>query len=209
MKAQGAGRATVTSVLVAAIGLASAPSLGAQTAIGVGARLSVVQGDPAHGIEPVRYPGGYVRARLSPKTALEVSLDYRSRLSPDLTERVRDRPIQGSLVMYVLRTVVAPYLVAGAGWYTQHVDRLDASRTVLSTATTRKMGYHAGVGGQLRLGTHAALHLDYRYTFIRIGSQSADAQPGAVPIPGTQSLQERLKLSHQGSVWTSGLTIYF
>ncbi len=202
-------RTTSCFAIIAATALAAAPEVSAQGALGVGARLSIVQGDPVRGVEPIRYPGGYIRARLSPKTALEISLDYRSRLSPDFTERVRDLPIQGSLVMYLVRTVLAPYLVAGVGWYTQHVDRLDGARAVISTTTTRTMGYHAGVGGELRLGGHAAIHLDYRYTFIRFGASSPDAQPGAIPIPGTLSFQERLKLSHQGSVWTSGLTVYF
>jgi hypothetical protein len=205
----GAKRTTRVLAVAVAAWLGLAPSASAQGALGLGARLSIVQGDPGRGVEPTRYPGGYLRARLSPKTALEISLDYRSRLAPDLAERVRDRPIQGSLVMYLLRAVVAPYLVAGVGWYTQHVDRLDGARAVVSTTTTRTMGYHAGVGGELRLGAHAAIHLDYRYTFIRFGSLSPGAQPGAIPIPGTRSFQERLKLSHQGSVWTSGLTVYF
>lgn len=201
-------RATLSlALVVGSVGWSVSPA-SAQGALGVGARLSIVQGDPTRGVEPIRYPGGYVRARLSPKTALEVSVDYRSRLSPDLSERVRHRPIQGSLVMYVVRAVVAPYLLVGAGWYTQSVDRLDAARAVVSTTTTRTTGYHAGLGGEVRLGAHAAMHLDYRYTFIRLGA-APDAQPGAIPIPGTLSLQERLKLSHQGSVWTSGLTVYF
>jgi hypothetical protein len=36
----------------------------------------------------------------------------------------------------------------------------------VSETSTTKMGYHAGLGGESGLGSRAALHLDYRYTFI-------------------------------------------
>jgi hypothetical protein len=50
---------------------------------------------------------------------------------------------------------------------------------------------------------------DYRYTFIHFGDPQANTAPGAVPIPGTSSVQQRLKLSHQGSMWTTGVTLSF
>jgi hypothetical protein len=45
----------------------------------------------------------------------------------------------------------------------------------MSETSTTKMGYHAGLGGEL----------------------------------GLTSLQEGLKLSHEGSMWTTGVTVYF
>jgi hypothetical protein len=47
--------------------------------------------------------------------------------------------------------------------------------------------------------------VDYRYTFIGFG-HDADTAPAAVPIPGLSGLQDRLRLSHKGSMWTTGVT---
>jgi outer membrane autotransporter protein len=109
--------------------------------------------------------------------------------------------------MYFTRSNLAPYLVTGIGWYSQRVETLQ-DKQVLTSTKTRKTGYHAGLGGDVRLGQRAALHLDYRYTFIGFGKDE-DTEPGVVPLPGLGGLQERLKLSHKGSMWTSGVTVYF
>ena len=74
--------------------------------------------------------------------------------------------------------------------------------------TTRKTGYHAGLGTDIWIGRHATIHADYRYTFIGFG-HDADTAPAAVPIPGLRWLQDRLGLSHKGSMWTTGVTVYF
>jgi hypothetical protein len=57
------------------------------------------------------------------------------------------------------------------------------------------------------MGRRATLHLDYRYTFIGFGGDESD--PGVLPLPGLGGLQDKLNLSHDGSMWTTGLTIYF
>lgn len=182
----------------------------AEGSIGVGTRISVVHGASDSATGPTRLFGGMLRARLSPRTALELAFDFRSQVNENLAERIRDYPVQGSLLMHLVRSTMSPYLVAGAGWYSQQVETLPSAPMAASVSTTtRTVGYHAGVGGELQLGKHAAVHLDYRYTFIRLGEPTDDSEPGAIPLPGTQGLQERLKLSHQGSVWTSGLTFYF
>lgn len=181
----------------------------AQTgSLGVGPRFSFVRGDTNPDAASTRYAGGLLRARLSEKTALELAIDYRSNLNEDLTERIRDYPIQGSLLLYLFRSGVAPYALFGAGWYSQRVETLDDD-SIISSTTTRTLGYHAGVGGELRLGKRAAVHADYRYTFIRFGEPAAGSTPGAIPLPGLLSVQERLKLSHQGSMWTMGMVFYF
>ncbi len=182
----------------------------ARTSVGAGLRFSFVRGDVRVESSPARFSGGLLRARVSDKTAVEVSLDYRSRTNQLLTERTRDYPIQGSLLMYLVQGGLSPYVLGGAGWYTQRVDTLD-NQTVLRSTTTRTMGYHGGLGGEVRLGARTAVHADYRYTFIHYGARpdGTTGSPGAVPIPGTTTLQERLKLSHQGSMWTMGVTVYF
>ena len=182
---------------------------GAQ-AVGFGPRFAFVRGD-VKADTSTRYSGGVLRLRTSPRTAIELSLDYRSHLNEDLTERIKEYPIQGSLLLYPLSAAISPYVLGGIGWYKQRVSQVQGE-AVLGSETTRKTGYHAGVGGEIRFGRHAALHLDYRYTFIGFGDRSDEeiaVEPGAIPIPGLGGLQDRLKLSHQGSMWTSGVTVYF
>lgn len=181
----------------------------AQGSLGLGPRFSFVRGS-VDAESSTRYSGGLVRLRTSPKTAVEFSLDYRSVLNDDLTKRIKDYPIQGSLLMYVARGTLSPYLLGGMGWYSLRVDQVDGTGKPFGTAqTTRKTGYHAGLGAEMRVGAHAGVHADYRYTFIRFGKPDTNSAPGAIPIPGSTALQEKLKLSHQGSMWTTGVTVYF
>ena len=203
-------RLVVVLGLLAGMTVVHPPRAGAQErAFGIGPRFSFVRGAAEVEGSAARFSGGQLRARLSPRTALELSLDYRSYVNDSLNERLRDYPVQGSLLLYPVRSTLAPYLLGGVGWYSQRVDTL-VDNLVVDSATTRTFGYHAGLGGELRLGSRASVHLDYRYTKIRFGdSGGADTEPGAIPIPGLFGLQEKLKLSHEGSMWTSGLTIFF
>lgn len=180
------------------------------SAMGAGPRFSFVRGTAEPGAESTRFSGGFLRLQGSGKTAIELSIDYGSHLNETLNERIKDYPIQGSLLMYLMRSSFSPYVLAGVGWYSQRVDYLDENAEVES-ATTRRFGYHAGVGGEVRLGQRAAVHVDYRYTFIRFGTppEGTTTAPGAIPVPGLLSLQERLKLSHEGSMWTTGVTFFF
>jgi len=173
---------------------------------GVGPRFSFVRGD-LKADSRSRYSGAMLRLRTSPRTAIELSLDYRNHLNESLTERIKDYPIQGSLLLYPVRATFSPYLVTGIGWYSQRVEAVQDNQ-VLTSTKTRKTGYHAGLGADMRLGRHAAVHADYRYTFIGFG-RDEDSEPGVLPVPGFRGLQDRLKLSHKGSMWTSGVTVYF
>lgn len=185
--------------------LASAAGAGAQS-LGLGPRLSFVKAD-IHAEDATRLTGGVLRLRTSPKTALEVSFDYRSHLNETLTERIKDYPIQGSFLLYPARSVVSPYFVGGFGWYSRKVESLQDDQVIAST-TTRTTGSHAGLGTDISIGQHLTIHADYRYTLIGFGDE-ADTAPGAVPIPGLLWLQDRLGLSHKGSMWTTGVTVYF
>lgn len=198
----------VASVLAAvALVMESRPAQ-AQATVGVGPRMAFVRGD-ANAETASRYSGGALRARLSDKTALELALDYRSLVNDSLTERVRDFPIQGSVLLFPIRASFSPYFLGGIGWYAQRVEKL-AKDAVVTATTTRKIGYHAGLGGELRMGKRVGVHADYRYTFIRFGAVGATpTRMGAIPVPGTLTFQDRLKLSHEGSMWTGGLTFYF
>jgi hypothetical protein len=61
----------------------------------------------------------------------------------------------------------------------------------------------------VRLGAHAAVHADYRYTFLRFGGDGASQASSGPSIPFLGSLTDRLRVSHQGSMWTAGMTLYF
>jgi opacity protein-like surface antigen len=173
---------------------------------GVGPRFSFVRGD-LKADSSTRYSGALLRLRTSPRTAIEVSFDYRNHINESLTERIKDYPIQGSLLLYPLRATFSPYLVTGIGWYSQRVEGLQDNQVLISTRT-RRTGYHAGLGADMWLGRHATVHADYRYTFIGFG-RDEDSEAGVLPVPGFRGLQDRLKLSHKGSMWTSGVTVYF
>ena len=171
--------------------------------VGIGGRFSVVKGDVETDTSGARFTGGQIRARVSPRSALEVALDLRTETNEALTHRVREYPIQASLLLYPVKTVFAPYLLGGGGWYSQRIETLVDSKPITSV-TTREFGWHGGFGAELRLGNHAGAHADYRYTFLKFGDDETDAA-GAKESTGFS----RFVPSYRGSMWTAGLTIYF
>ncbi len=182
--------------------------------IGIGPRVTFQTGDDAVPNSSVlRILGGQVKLRLTSKTAVELSADYKSSLDETLRERVKSLPFQASLLVFPIRSAVSPYVLAGLGWYRQSITSSG------ETLAIREMGYHGGVGAEVRVGKRIALHGDYRYTHIRFGGDGSGAG-GSGPtvsavttalslIPKLTSLQESLKMSHQGSMWNWGLTYFF
>jgi hypothetical protein len=180
---------------------------------GIGPRLTFVRGsaDSPDGAE--RFSGGAIRLG-GGKTALEIAMDFRSGVTGDLTERIKDYPIQGSLLVFPVRGKIAPYLLGGIGWYSQRVEHLGATQLIVDEETTRKIGYHAGFGGELRVQRHLGLYGDYRYTFIHFGDDlpvaaTANQPPREPLLPSWVPFAERLKMSHQGSMFAWGATFYF
>lgn len=136
--------------------------------------------------------------------AFEASMDYRSYVTEAGTERVRERPLQGSLLLFPVRAAFAPYVGGGIGLYSQYHDTIDSSGLVTSTTVEKKVGWHVGVGAEIRLARHAAFFADYRFRFVKFGApQDAGSEPINIP------LIDQVKLSHQGSMWTSGVAFYF
>ncbi len=203
---------TVRFFVLAAVSFALAPDAPCHAqGIGIGGRFSLVRGDVQSDTSAERFTGGQIRAWLSKRTALEVSLDRRTQDNETLTERVRDYPLQASLLLVPVRSTFSPYVLAGMGWYTHSVQQL-AGKEVVDTTTSRRVGSHAGFGAELRMGRHASLHADYRYTFLRFGADPlrSDTIAGAVAkshLSGTSGAS--FLPSYQGSMWTTGLTIYF
>jgi opacity protein-like surface antigen len=194
--------------------LVSVPALPCQAQdIGIGGRFSMVRGDVATDTGAERFTGGQIRAWLSKRTAVEVSLDRRAQTNETLTQRVRDYPLQASVLLAPVRSTFSPYVLGGLGWYTHRVEQT-ADNKVLDSTTTRRVGSHAGFGAEMRLGRRAAVHADYRYTFLRFGAAdpvTSDTIAGAVAkshVSGSSS-GARFLPSYEGSMWTTGLTIYF
>lgn len=181
--------------------------------IGVGGRMSMVRGDVQAQTSAERFMGGHFRAWLSKRTAIEVSLDRRIHSNETLTEQVRDYPLQGSVLLAPVPSTFSPYVLGGFGWYTHTVEQMFGKQSI-DSATSHRVGTHAGFGAEVRMGRHAAFHADYRYTFLRFGAADpivADTIAGAVSkshLTDTGS-GARFLPSYQGSMWTTGLTLYF
>jgi opacity protein-like surface antigen len=197
----------------AALVLVAAAPAAAQ--VGVGVRLTGVHDDTQ--IDPdaprQRFYGLQLRGRVSPRVGLELSIDRRSETSLDETTRVREYPVQGSLILFPLKSSFSPYFLGGVGWYTHILDDLSGEK-VIESITTRQFGYHAGFGAELKMGKHAGVHADYRYTMLRFGDSDADLdEPAGLAPPvtgfGLSGLYSRFLPSYDGSMWTAGFTIYF
>lgn len=185
--------------------LALLPGRAWAQSFGLGARMSMIRGDVEADTDAVRFTGGHIRAKMSPRTAIEVALDLHSETNEEGTERVREYPLQASLMLFPLRSAFAPYLIGGGGWYTTRVEVLEDDEAV-SSESTRKFGWHGGFGAELRFGRHAAAHADYRYTFLRFGAE--ETENGVAGAAGESGVSRFLP-SYKGSMWTAGLTIYF
>jgi opacity protein-like surface antigen len=194
-------------ILAASAAALLASSAPASAQFGIGGRISMIRSDVDVDDESVRFTGGQIRARVSPKTAVELSLDLRTETNEEETLRVRNYPIQASLLLYPLSTSFSPYLLGGGGWYSQRVQTLGLDEEVLDSTTTRDFGWHAGFGAELKLGRHAGIHADYRYTFLDFGDD--DDELAEASANGRSSFVGNLLPSYKGSMWTAGLTIYF
>jgi opacity protein-like surface antigen len=199
---------------VAVLMFVPAPPCHAQE-IGIGARFSMIRGDVQSDTSAERFTGGQVRGWLSKRVGVELSLDRRTQQNEALTARVRDYPLQASLLLSPVRSRFSPYILGGLGWYTHTVEQIEGKQTIEST-TSRRVGSHAGFGAEMHLGRHAALHGDYRYTFLRFGDPDpleSDTIAGAIAKSHLSDKDKnegsRFLPSYEGSMWTMGLTVYF
>ena len=218
----------IGSVVLGLFFLAAAPA-DAQDggAFGIGPRVTFQRGDEAvPGSSALRLLGGQLKLRLTPGTAIEVSADYESSIQEGLRQRVKSMPIQASLLVFPVKSMVAPYLLGGVGWYRQSITDAGPTSSAATTTSIREMGYHAGVGVEVRV-KRIAIHGDYRYNHIRFGGSGdapapAASTPASTPattggmspsvvsfVPGLSTIQESLKMSHQGSLWNWGVTFFF
>ena len=210
-----AALAAVVSILMVGLAATAARAQG----FGIGPRMVFVSASDstaqaATAPANTRFTGAFVRLRTGTRLALEASFDYRSTMNTAQTERVRSTPIQGSVLYYPIRSDIQPYLVGGIGWYRERYETLNGGVST-STVDSSKVGYHAGIGGELMLGRRASIFVDYRYTFINLGipggaaSAAATAVSALTSVTGLLSMGDSLGLSHKGSMWTTGMTVYF
>ncbi len=192
----------VRVLLLLLAALVALPVGAAAQGIGLGPRLSFVRGDVPSQTGSTRLLGGILRVRSSRRVVLEAAADFRTERSEDGLSRIRERPLQGSLLLFPTRGALAPYVLAGYGLYSRTTETFDAAGLVIDSVSERRRGVHIGLGAELFLGRRAAFVLDYRYRFVRFGRPEADET--AVNLPGLGG-----RLAHRGSMWTSGLAFYF
>lgn len=194
-------RSIFLPALAGALALALFPSP-ASAQIGVGGRFAMVRDDAHVDSDSVRFNGGQVRIGMTKRMAIELSMDFKTTELPGEAIRTKDRPLQASLLLYPMKSTLAPYLLGGVGWYKREVQVMDGD-AVVSSASDTEFGYHGGFGLQIGLGKHAAVHGDYRYTGLHFGDDEKDG--GSSLIPSLSGLLP----GYTGSMWTVGFTVYF
>lgn len=189
-------RLSATAFLSAAGLLVAIPA--AAQGLGIGARMAWIRTDVDSDADAVRFTGGQIRLGLSPRLGVELSMDRRSESFELLNEKVTETPIQASLLLRLAGGGFSPYLLAGPGWYRRTVEVIDGPELRVKTS---EFGWHGGGGIEIRLGKHAGIHGDYRYTFLDFGSDDDD-DDGGLGIG-------RFLPGYKGSMWTLGATVYF
>ena len=167
---------------------------------GVGGRIAWVNPDTAADVDSIRHYGGQIRLT-GGRVGLEVSLDRHSESLEDLDQKITATPIQASLLLRMGGGKVAPFVLAGPGWYRRTVEAIDGPADL--DVSTTEFGWHAGIGLEVLANRHFGIHGDYRYTFLDFGNDDDDDDDDGGGILG------RFLPGHRGSMWTLGATFYF
>jgi hypothetical protein len=199
------------SLIISAVIVFAVPAVafGQTSGFAIGPRVTFVRGSEDLPESSRRFIGAAMRLG-GGRAALEVAMDFRSSEEGPLNVEVRDYPIQASLLLFPVRARIAPYVLAGVGWYSQTVTRLVAptGQVEATEETTREMGWHAGLGAELRLHNRFGIYGDLRYTKLGFGRDDDD-QDGDTNVPGWIPGASLLRLSHDGSTFVWGANIYF
>jgi hypothetical protein len=198
-----------TITLLLAFVFAPASAFAQAGGFAIGPRVTFVRGSEDLPESSRRFYGGAMRLG-GGRAALELSMDFRTSEDGPLNEKIRDYPVQASLLLFPVRARIAPYLLAGVGWYTQNVTRFVAPTGEIETTeeTTREMGWHAGLGAELRLHRRFGIYGDLRYTRLGFGRDDDDLD-GDQNVPGWIPGASLLRLSHDGSTFVWGANLYF
>ena len=181
--------------------------------LAVGPRFSLVRGDLTTSTPTSRFLGGVARLKLSGNLSVEGSIESKTTSNTDLTQRIRETPLQASVLIYPIRAAIAPYVVGGFGIYSRTYEVM-ASSVVVQTASEKKSGVHLGFGGEVSLGRHAVAYLDYRYRFVTFGNDTTALATADPTDPVSKRLKSvpglgQLNVSHQGAMWTGGVAFVF
>jgi hypothetical protein len=198
----------IAAIMVLAVSLVAPSAASAQ--FGLGPRMSFIRGDAATGTPSSRLFGGTVRMGASRRIGLELAMDYKTETSPDGLRRVKERPFQASMLLFLVRSTFSPYVLGGYGIYQQTIDTLNLDTSLPTVSVVeKKTGMHLGFGGELLLTRHTAFYLDYRFRFVQFGEPDSTSEP--INIPGSSFIPglDKVKLSHRGSMVTSGVAFYF
>ena len=91
------------------------PGVAGAQLLGIGPRFSLVRGDVSTSTPSLRFLGGTARLKTSSLISFEGSMDYRTTKSTDGAQRIREVPMQGSVLIYPIRAALAPYVLGGMG----------------------------------------------------------------------------------------------
>ena len=163
------------TTLLSLAGLLGATPVAAQ-GFGVGARMAWIRSDVALDEDSVRFIGGQIRMGLSQRMGVELSIDRHSESFELLNQKVKETPIQASLLLKLAGGGFQPYLLGGPGWYKRSVSPIEGPADDLDVSTT-EFGWHAGGGVEVRAGRHFGIHADYRYTFLDFNDDDDEEIP--------------------------------
>ena len=174
------------------------PCPAAAQGFGVGGRFAFVKADTEGDDDSRRFIGGHIRLPASAPASRCRSIAT-PRSFDALDQRVKETPVQASLLLFLARGSFKPYLLGGPGWYNERGS--NRSTTATRARTTKEFGWHGGFGAEirgrppLRRPCRLPLHLP------RFHDDDDDGDDDGL-IGG-------LLPSHEGSMWTVGATIYF
>ena len=115
-------------LLICAAGLLITAAPAAAQGFGIGARLAWVKSDSDVDVvenDSVRFIGGQIRLGLSQRMGVEVSLDRHTESFELLNQRVKETPIQASLLLKLASGSFQPYFLGGPGWYKRSVEPIE------------------------------------------------------------------------------------
>lgn len=108
------------------------------------------------------FAGAQARLHMSPRLALEASIDYRRNYFKSFTS-VKSYPVQVSMMTYFMpgSQALSPYALAGIGWYYTEVDG-----PALFHVNNSRFGLHAGAGLEVKLTDGLSVDAGYRYVWL-------------------------------------------
>ena len=104
-----------------------------------------------------------------------------------------------------MKGAFSPYLLGGVGWYKRKVEVIEGSDAESLSTTRVRLARRRR--RRVRLGKHAGIHGDYRYTFLDFGETTDDDVSGVRHRRGSPSARIPARL--QGLDVDGGLTVYF